>query len=575
MLNPFLALRTLRHARARQLWHRCLRQAPRWHRPRDLASELRRPAGVWVEAIEAPSGVIGPEEFVFLNLRGSLSGGWNPPELPRLWRYNLHYFADLNSAGCELRLSSQMNLVKRWIAENPPGSQPGWEPYPTSRRIANWLKWVLRTGCQDKTVLDSLPRQADYLYDHIEFDVLVNHLLANAFALVMAGAVFAGPAAERWRGAGLGLLARELPEQVLGDGGHIERSPMYHSIVLADLLDLINLAGLYPDAVPTHTIGCWRSTAARMLSWLRAMCHPDGEIAFFNDAAPGIAPRPEDIAAYARRLGIEDASPAPGGVRHLGDSGYVRLAARDLTCLFDAAPLGASYQPGHSHADLLSFELSYREQRVLVNAGTSTYDVGPLRQYQRGTSAHSTVRIDGRDQAEVWHAFRVGRLAAPLYCRCSAGLGWATVTAAHDGYTCLRDRVVHRRELSVTEAGVTVRDFLDGRGTHGVEAFYHLHPDIRVAAGNGSVSLSLPGGKVFGFSPDRSLRVAVLDTEYFPGFGAAVPAKCLRLTWHGKLPVEFTTVLAMEMGEMAGTANQAQRAADACSTLLPISVLSD
>ena len=39
--------------------------------------------------------------------------------------------------------------------------------------------------------------------------------------------------------------ARELPEQILADGGHFELSPMYHALVLEDLLDLVNIARRY------------------------------------------------------------------------------------------------------------------------------------------------------------------------------------------------------------------------------------------------------------------------------------------------------------------------------------------
>ena len=83
-------------------------------------------------------------------------------------------------------------------------------------------------------------------------------------------------------------LEREIPEQILTDGGHFERSPMYHAIILEDVLDLINLARAYPGTVPERVAECWRLTAERMLYWLSAMVHPDGEIAFFNDAALGI-----------------------------------------------------------------------------------------------------------------------------------------------------------------------------------------------------------------------------------------------------------------------------------------------
>ena len=57
----------------------------------------------------------------------------------------------------------------------------------------------------------------------------------NARALVLGGRALGDAAAlER----GLALLGRELPEQVLSDGGHYERSPVYHLVVLRDLLEV-------------------------------------------------------------------------------------------------------------------------------------------------------------------------------------------------------------------------------------------------------------------------------------------------------------------------------------------------
>ena len=63
----------------------------------------------------------------------------------------------------------------------------------------------------------------------------------------MAGAYFDGPAADFWLRRGLFILRRELAEQVLEDGGHFELSPMYHALILEDLLDLVNLSQVYPQ----------------------------------------------------------------------------------------------------------------------------------------------------------------------------------------------------------------------------------------------------------------------------------------------------------------------------------------
>ncbi len=70
-------------------------------------------------------------------------------------------------------------------------------------------------------------------------------MLANAKALVFAGLWFEGPEADRWLETGLSIYARELPEQILDDGAHFELSPMYHAIILEDLLDLINVGRTY------------------------------------------------------------------------------------------------------------------------------------------------------------------------------------------------------------------------------------------------------------------------------------------------------------------------------------------
>ena len=64
-------------------------------------------------------------------------------------------------------------------------------------------------------------------------------------ALIFAGLFFEGPDADRWVGLGLKILSKELNEQILEDGGHFELSPMYHSIILEDLLDIINILTVY------------------------------------------------------------------------------------------------------------------------------------------------------------------------------------------------------------------------------------------------------------------------------------------------------------------------------------------
>jgi uncharacterized heparinase superfamily protein len=154
----------------------------------------------------------GPEGFRFLNRDGDLSHGWDDPELSKLWRYNLHYFDDLNAEDAQGRAQWHRTLIGRWVEENPPGEGSGWEPYPVSLRIVNWVKWALAGNGLSPQALHSLAVQARWLTQRLEHHLLGNHLFANAKALVFAGCLFEGAEAEDWLSIGLRILEREVPE---------------------------------------------------------------------------------------------------------------------------------------------------------------------------------------------------------------------------------------------------------------------------------------------------------------------------------------------------------------------------
>src|SRR5262249_17544908 len=150
--------------------------------------------------------------------------GWDSPQIEKLWRYNLLYFDDLNAFDAQQRINIQRELMKRWVRENPPVRGTGWDPYPLSLRIVNWVKWALAGHAVDADWQHSLAVQASWLSRRLEHHLLGNHLFANAKAMVFAGLYFEGPQAQRWEQCGVRILRGELVEQILNDGGHFERS---------------------------------------------------------------------------------------------------------------------------------------------------------------------------------------------------------------------------------------------------------------------------------------------------------------------------------------------------------------
>lgn len=523
---------TVRHLRPRQLLDRA---EFRLHRPRP---HLRPAPGLaahplcslWTAPVARPASQTGPRSFRFLNMERSLARhGWDDPALDRLWRYHLHYCDDLSTAGTAERTAAGAALIADWIAGNPPGAGTGWEPYPVSRRIVNWVKWALAGNTLSPEALDSLAVQARWLTRRLERHLSGNHLLANAKALVFAGCIFSGGEADGWRRLGLELLAREIAVQILPDGGHYELSPMYHALVLEDLLDLVNLL----RAAGRETPRDWIDRLPVMLDWLASLSHPDGEIAFFNDATTGAAPTLADLDAYAGRLGLEPPRRAVRGLRRLADSGYVRLQGPRAVVLLDAARVGPDHQPGHAHADTLSFELSLDGQRVLVNGGVSHYGDDAERLRQRGTAAHNTVVVNGRDSSEVWSGFRVARRARPFDLETWDSDAACGVVCAHDGYRRLRGRPVHRREWRLRPDGLAVTDRVEGAHDT-AEALFHLHPAIgaHMAADGRSGTLFPPSGRPLAWRAAEG-RVRLEAAVWNPAFGVRRPALRLVLTLAG------------------------------------------
>ena len=505
------------------------RSGPRRAPAPERMSEIR-----WADDVSVPSPTAAGAHDRAALLAGSVTfqnrteavgfpPGWGVTALPLLWRYHLHYHDFLWS----LAFADARRAVLHWIEHHRPGrGQVGWEPYPTSLRLANWCALFLGRH-RERTLADpmfasnlwsSVRAQANHLQRRLEWHLLGNHLFENGVALALVGSCFAHPNAGSWLRTGIKVLERELPEQVLADGGHFERSPMYQQRILHGLrllactrdADLCNLVGPYVERVETA---------------LASLRHPDGCIALMNDSAFEDSPHRADPVP-------DSTSGLPLGPFALVDSGYYGARTGDghyVVC--DAGPIGPDYQPGHGHADLLSFELSLRGARVVVDSGVSTYEAGAMRDYCRSTRAHNTVEIEGQNQVEVWAAFRVGRRRAPRDVDWQESPDGFLLSARHDGYRHLPGRPTHARTFRWHAGGrLEISDSVESARPVRSVARVHFHPDCRFEELNGDAcTLGTPGGRV---RVDWSgwADAAQDDSVYCPQFGVEIPNPCLRLS---------------------------------------------
>ncbi len=410
--------------------------------------------------------MIAPESFRFLNVERPLD--WHSAEYPRLWMYYLHYFDDLVAVDAFDRTEWHETLIRRWIVENPVAEGVGWEPYPTSRRIANWIKWLLLGHQPVAGMLSSIAQQAEFVSRRLEYHLMANHLIANIKALILASLVLDCDKSQIWLDKARRLLTEQLREQIFNDGGHYERSPMYHAVVLEDIMDIVNIGQSYQSGVEDDL----RNVAAIMAGWLQQLSRTDGTPSYFNDSVAGMAPCLAELKDYGMRLHIES-DPRP-----LSDSRFAVLENDRIRIIVDTGSPEPSYQPGHAHAEALAIELEVGGRSVLVNRGISTYETGATRLAERSTMAHNTVTMDGHNSSDVWGGFRVARRANIISHSNDSQLG--IVRAAHDGFSWLPGPVTHDREVRLLPDGIRVIDRLSGDGRHQALSYWHLHPDCRI-----------------------------------------------------------------------------------------------
>ena len=301
------------------------------------------------------------------------------------------------------------------------------------------------------------------------------------------------------------LLEAQLPIQVLAGGGHFERSPSYHCQVLGDLIDILGLL----TAASAPSVAGLDGAIDSMRRWLGAMVGADGEVALCNDTTP----------VGTRRLAALGPPPPPQEpVTVLAASGFVVVRPDERTQLIlDVGDPCPDDLPAHAHADCLSFELWVGGERWVVDTGTSTYEAGLRRAYERSTAAHNTVEIDGENQTEVWGIFRAARRARGTLELVAIDGGTVEVVASHDGYQRLPGSPVHRRRWLISPGRVEITDTITGAGAHQVVSRLHVSP-----AAASSCSITGRGG--------RASSEACYTTW---GFGVLEPATMHRVDVEG------------------------------------------
>ena len=548
------------------------------------------------------TGIEAPLRFgMLLNYRDPRIVG----DYKYLWELNRHLqlvtVAQAWAQSGERRhLETLYEQLDSWFTACPYPLGPNWSSaLEPAMRLINWaVVWQLVGGFDGelfRTARGAMLRHRwlEAVYQHVEFirahpslhSSANNHLIGETAGCLVAAATWpCWPEADTWLADAHRILERELLLQNAPDGVNREQATVYQQFEL----DLALMAFLAGKAAGLAWSERFRRCLEKMLEFIAAIMDVGGHVPALGDSDDGFVVRlsqePDfcpyrsllatgailfgraDFKLKARTLddktrwllgaGAEQdfaALDEDAGTLELPRAfpcgGYYVLGAEldtvdEIRLVADAGPLGFGAIAAHGHADALSFTLSIGGREIFADAGTGNYRAdGPWRGYFRGSAAHNTVRIDGRDQSEPGGNFLWLRKAESTCARWESSALRDIFEGWHDGYLRLPHPVLHRRRIVLDKPGrrITIEDRIETDGVHDVELLFHCseHCRVRPMDGgfeirNGPVAVRLclpdaPGASV-------ELHCGSADTCFgwrSPRFGVLLAAPTIR--WRARL----------------------------------------
>lgn len=401
----------------------------------------------------AQSKVEFENTFNLLNLKKEFGNfiQWNDMSNGKLWNYHLQYldFLHQNSLSVEERVQV-LNDISKCIIQN----DLLLEPYPTSLRLMNSISFVSKYKINELHIQQAIKIQVHYLLNNREYHIDGNHLFENAIALRMAAEFLDHSGIKKNADK---LLIECLGEQILKDGAHYERSLMYHTILLMRLMilyDLLNQNSRLKDKI----LECIH----RMFSFYNTITNEQKVYPFLQDSTGKMDSERNYIQRQSIRWALQNE------IIPLKESGYRIIKTKNIFLVMNVGNVSPKFQPGHTHADMLSFVLYINNQPIIVHPGISTYEKNDRRILERSTFMHNTVEINGKNQSDIWGGFRMGSRSRIKILADALNKIEAIVTnyAGHSSWS-------HKRIIEFNDQELLIEDIVEAPDA--IECIMNLH----------------------------------------------------------------------------------------------------
>jgi hypothetical protein len=453
--------------------------------------------------------IVNPDQysFCFLNRTQKFNQriDWNIQKYGTLWLFHLFYFDWLNDDS--LTIKFRLDTIIQFI-DNQNNKKIFLHSYPASLRIPNWIKFLIKYNIQESKIKLSLLKQIDRLYHFPEYEIQGNHLLENGISLVWGGIYFDIAKYERL---GIRILNKELAQQVLNDGVHFEKSFSYQSNIVKNIFGLLFFMSAHKNN--NKLFNNLKIISSKLLSKLKFISDKTGYYPNFGDSNEQMSISISELLIVAQKLQINCID------NTFNESGYRLFVGKDYQGLINCGNVTAKFQPGHAHADALSYCLKVNNRHVIVDRGVSTYEIGAQRLLERSTGAHNTVCVEKMNSSDVWASFRMGKRALIKTLDDSNSI----LKISNYGYYYY-SKIIHHRTIIGRENEIRIEDRLEGYKGQVAYSYIHFAPNIQLKK-VGNIWIIIDIGVKIEF--ERNINTFLEDYEYCIGFNETVLAKRL------------------------------------------------
>lgn len=417
--------------------------------------------------------------------------------LPPLINYNVQYFEYgivWAQTGCSF------NFIKEKWNEYLKCTLP-LEPYVVSLQLINMVIAMQISKVDDSQIYDEIYSRYRWLLRHQEKHLLANHYFENLKTIVVLSYIFSE---RNIFDIYINKLKKECREQILDDGFHFELSPMYHKLVLEDLLLVSRV----------YSSDWLDKTIIKMSLAINSLENGAPRTLLFNDSGDNVAKPLSAIVKTIEKLyniKLRDD-------QKLLSSGFCVFRNSQYLLAIDAGTVGPNYNPGHAHCDCLSFELFRNSKSVFVNCGTFCYQ-GDKRPFFRSTKAHNTIMISNHEQSDCWGEHRVAKRIKKVSFNRQGNTFFGSYT------NCYGE--IHERKIDFDFNTLSVLDKCKKTKKNAIiSSFLHLAPGFDFKDN------CIYGNDCCFKLQTTNCTVEIVESVYSPEFGSLHKIKCLVFKWN-------------------------------------------